>query len=143
MLERGIERPVFIGTFHRDAHPFIKASGLTFVADVAGVSHERRVRAADKLLSSISAEERKKLKGVWIIDDFPNILIDSAQDLIAKGKSSTIFARELAPKLIVIELGSKESKNYVDKKTGIRVRRITDAEIKEALDCRVHPTPDA
>lgn len=137
MLEKW--RPAFIGTFNPRAHEFIRASNLTLEADVASKSHDQRIRTAVDIFLSTTAKKRESMQGTWIIDDFPDMLINSAKELIVKTESSKEIARDFFPKLIVVRLEAPVNSVEKDKETGIRAVLIK----KGQLRFPTHPTPDS
>lgn len=83
----------------------------------------------------------------WVIEDNQEEFLESAIKL-AKTKPTDIFSfnrqldlRDFFNSLILIKLNSETPCDTIDPQTGIRIARITDAEIERSR--QIHPTPNS
>ena len=137
-LMAATERPAFIGTFNSRAHRFLVDSSLTFVADIAKDSHQKRVEAVGNFFGKLSHKDQRKVQGAWVIDDFPELFIDSAKQLMEDPNGSAL-PKKILSKVTVVKLDASEHSVRRDEKTGIRILNIKEGETPFPR----HPTPDS
>ncbi len=120
--------------------PFVKYAHLE-PRELPKMSPEDQIK--NVFLQSIfkeqpNSENRKPL--YWIITDDPNKFLTAAQKVMQDAEDKKSM-KDFFGSLTILKLWTKDHSTITDKATGIRIAEITEAEIKESLDTRMHPTP--